>query len=255
MQPPSRVDLETEQRDWFARLWPMTSSVLLPFFLAFALALAVTAYVETHAIKSGGASIESPTLSPLARLMNLAPLANSPAPPFTLTDQRGHRVRLEDFRGKAAVLTFIDSRCTEVCPVIAQELIGANRDLGRKKARDVVFIGVNVNPRAESIADVTRFTIAHGLGDLPNWYFLTGSTSALQQVWQKYGIQVELPANASQTVHADYLFFLNPLGRERFLAAPYANQRKNGTGFLSRDIISQWSRGIAFYVEQSLTTN
>ena len=255
MHPPSRVDVETDQQDWFARLWPFTSSVVLPFFLTFALALAITAYVETHAGNSAAAPTENPTLTPLARLMNLSPLANSPAPIFTLTDQRDHKVRLEDFRGKVVVLAFFDSRCTEVCPVIAQELIGANHDLGKQRARNVVFVGVNVNPRAESIVDVARFTNAHGLGNLANWYFLTGSTPKLARVWKSYGIQVELPANASQTVHADYLFFLNPLGRERFLAAPYANQRSNGTGFLSKDIVAQWSRGIAFYIGRSFSTN
>jgi cytochrome oxidase Cu insertion factor (SCO1/SenC/PrrC family) len=255
MHPPSRVDVQTDQRDWFARLWPLTSSVLLPFFLTFALALAITAYIETHAGISAVAPTENPTLSPLAQLMNLSPLANSAAPPISLTDQRGHRVRLEDFRGKVVVLAFIDSRCTEVCPIIAQELIGANHDLGKQMARNVVFVGVNVNPRAESTVDVARFTNAHGLGTLPNWYFLTGSTKTLARVWKAYGIQVELPANASQTVHADYLYFLNPLGRERFLAAPYANQRRNGTGFLSKDIVAQWSQGIALYIGKSFSTN
>jgi cytochrome oxidase Cu insertion factor (SCO1/SenC/PrrC family) len=255
VQPQSRVDDETSQQDLFARLWPLTSLVILPFFLAFAFALAVTAYVETRGGPLVNSLTERSTLSPRARLMNLAPLTNSPAPLFTLTDQRGRRVRLEEFRGKAVVLTFIDSRCTEVCPVIAQELIGAQRDLGKQRARNVVFVGVNVNPRAESIADVTRFTISHGLDKLPNWYFLTGSTSALERVWKSYGIQVVLPVHATQTEHADYLFFLNPLGRERFLAEPYASQRKNGTGFLSNDLVSQWSKGIAYYVEQSLAIN
>ena len=76
-----------------------------------------------------------------------------PAPNFTLTDQSGESVRLSEFHGKSVVLTFMDSRCTEVCPLIAQEFIDAEKDLGRR-ARSMVFVGVNVNPHANSVADV-----------------------------------------------------------------------------------------------------
>ena len=239
---------------WLGRIWRLTSFVLLPFFLAFAVAVAVTAYIETRSGLTGSASTEAQTLSPLAQLMNLSPLANRAAPGFALTNQNGRVVSLANFRGKVVVLAFIDSRCTEVCPVVAQEIIGADHQLGAS-ARNVAFVGVNVNPLAESVVDVRRFSDEHGLSALPNWYYLTGSTTVLSQVWKNYGIQVELPRNATQTVHADYLYFLSPLGRERFLAEPIVNQRRNGVGYLPADLVRRWSKGIAHYVELSMNVN
>ena len=52
----------------------------------------------------------------------------------------------------------------------------------------MAFVGVNVNPQAESVAVVRHFTAVHGLGQLPNWYFLTGTTRQLARVWAAYGI-------------------------------------------------------------------
>ena len=48
--------------------------------------------------------------------------ADEPAPAFALTDQNGRRVALADFRGKVAIVTFLFTNCTDVCPVLPQML-------------------------------------------------------------------------------------------------------------------------------------
>ena len=105
---------------------------------------------------------------------------------------------------------------------------------------------------AESVADVEHFTRIHGLARMKNWYFLTGPTSALKAVWKTYGIEVIVPKNATQTVHADYLYFIHPRGRERYLASPQVDQRKNGTGYLPQGQLTQWGQGITTYLEKTL---
>jgi cytochrome oxidase Cu insertion factor (SCO1/SenC/PrrC family) len=220
-----------------------------PFVFSLAAALAVTAYVDAH---SGGAAGANPAGGSAGRvtteqLMNLAPLQPRRAPAFALTDQRGTRVTLASFRGKAVLLGFYDSRCTQVCPVVAEMLRVADTDLGLSAAR-VAFVGVNVNPAAASVADVRRFSVVYGLARLPNWYFLTGPTARLAAVWRAYGISVSLAAGAVQTVHADYLYFLDPLGTERYLAEPVVRQ-KNGVGYLPGGTITRWGQGIAHYLK------
>ena len=42
------------------------------------------------------------------------PLGGTPAPGFTLVDQFGRRVSLRQFRGRAVILAFVDSRCTTI---------------------------------------------------------------------------------------------------------------------------------------------
>ena len=235
---------------WFELLWRWACFGVLPFLAALTAAMAITASAETSGQGSPAVPAGPGSAPTLARLMNLSPVPERAAPGFTLTDQRGRRVSLAGFRGKAVLLAFMDSRCTEVCPVIAQELIAAYHDLG-PRARQVAFAAVNVNPAANSVAAVKRFTEVHGLSELPNWYFLTGPARDLAAVWRAYGIEVLLPPGASQTVHQDFIIFVNPMGRERFLAEPFADQRSNGTGYLPSGTIQRWGQGIARYLEQA----
>lgn len=222
-----------------------------PFAFSLALALAATAYMDGHAGRGSapGPAAGSAGRATLVQLMNLAPLQPRPAPGFSLTDQHGKRVTLAGFRGKAVLLGFYDSRCTQVCPLIAEMIRLAEKDLGPGSAR-VAFVGVNVNPAATSVADVRHYSVVHGLAALPNWYFLTGPTARLAKVWQAYGISVSLARGAAETVHSDYLYFLDPLGTERYLAEPVAG-RRNGSGYLPGGTIALWGRGIAHYLKMA----
>ena len=44
------------------------------------------------------------------------------APDFQLLDRNGASVALSNFLGNMVVLTFLDSRCTDVCPLTALHL-------------------------------------------------------------------------------------------------------------------------------------
>jgi len=218
----------------------------MPFTVALAVSMAVGAYLYQHT-----QTVEAAQNS-LAQMMGVSDLPGAQAPGFALTDQRGRLIALSSFRGRAVLLAFMDSRCTEVCPVLAAEFRLAEQDLASNASR-IAFVGVNVNPMAESVTDVERFTRIHGLSGMTNWFFLTGSTSALRAVWKTYGIEVIVPKNATQTVHADYLFFIDPSGKIRYLASPQVDRRKNGIGYLPQGQLARWGRGIAAYLEKALT--
>ena len=224
--------------------------VILPFALSLSLALAVSSYVYTHST-SASTYNQNLTISPLRQLMGLSDISARAAPEFSLVDQKGQRVSLAQFRGKAVLLSFLDSRCTTVCPVLAQEFLLANHDLG-STASKVAFIAVNVNPVANSVADVSVFDNLHGLNKMANWYFLTGPAAKLASVWKAYGIYVNVPQNSNQVTHADYLFFITPSGQERYLASPVVDQTKNGTGYLPQPTLVQWGHGIATYLRRIL---
>ncbi|MFI4971059.1 MAG: SCO family protein [Hyphomicrobiales bacterium] len=235
-----------------SQMWRLISFGVMPLLLAFSGAFAITAYGETHNPVQVGNGLETPKQPTLANLMSISPLPQRVAPGFTLVDQAGRSVSLISFRGKAVLLAFMDSRCTQVCPLVAQELISADRDLGRR-ARDVVFVGVNVNPSANSVADIARFTQLRGLGKLNNWYFLTGSLPQLERVWRLYGIEVIVPRHSIQTIHSSYIYFLSPSGRERFLADATVLQRQNGTAYLPSDLVDRWGKGLARYISKATT--
>ncbi|MGA7668774.1 MAG: SCO family protein, partial [Nitrolancea sp.] len=65
-------------------------------------------------------------------------LDKTPAPDFTLTDQRGQTVTLSSLRGHAVALTFIYTNCTDICPLIAEKLHSAYEMLSPSQQQDVV---------------------------------------------------------------------------------------------------------------------
>ena len=104
---------------------------------------------------------------------------NTPSPDFRLHDHSGEPLALSELRGKVVVLTFFDSKCVDVCPMVSVYLRETDRMLGRDAER-VVFLAVNVNARANSVADVAAATEQWLLGELTNWHFLTGSPEELE---------------------------------------------------------------------------
>lgn len=145
---------------------------------------------------------------------------NGPAPDFRLTDQTGSRVGLSDFQGKAVVLAFLDSHCQDVCPLTAAQLRKAYRSLGTDAAR-TVFLGVNVNVEANSVAEVMSTTKKWQLEEIPAWHFLTGSAEELTPVWKAYDVAV-IPQSQEEILHTPGVYLIDRTGRERwYISTPY----------------------------------
>jgi len=136
-----------------------------------------------------------------------------PAPGFTLTDQFGKRVSLSQFRGKAVVMTFVDSECTTVCPLGTASLTGAVSLLGPDAARDVQILGIDANPDATAVSDVRAYSQSHAL--MHSWHFLTGSKAQLEAVWRAYHVYVA--AKNNDIDHEPAIYLIDPQGRERVL--------------------------------------
>ncbi len=155
----------------------------------------------------------NPSSAYLLQLDVFGPGGGARAPNFTLTDQHGATVSLSAFRGKSVVLSFNDDRCIDICTLLAQDVVAADRDLG-PAATHVVFLSVNVNPYFSGVASLRSWNDQHGLGRLHNWVFTTGSPAALERVWKRYGVEVELHPSTKSVVHSTELYFIGPTGRQ-----------------------------------------
>ena len=185
-----------------------------------------------------------PTL--IANLMSLSPTATQTAPGFTLTDQHGKVFSLSSFRGRPVVLTFMDPRCTTLCPIVSQEFVDAERDLARTDTH-AVFVAINVNRHALGVATVAAFTEEHRLNAVPSWHFGTGTLATLRHIWGEYGIEVEtrIVHGHWTVVHSSPVYFIGPNGKERYLASPFDDRTKSGTAYLPADQLGSWARGIS----------
>lgn len=148
------------------------------------------------------------------------PYAGSPlhgqAPEFELVDQFGSQVRLIDFRGRVVALTFLDSRCRDVCPLTSAELIAAWFALTPQEQDRVALLGVNVNAEANRVENVARASEAWRLAEIPAWRFLTGSSADLGQVWQAYPVEVQPRGPGEAISHTSGIFLIDGAGNLRW---------------------------------------
>lgn len=180
----------------------------------------------------------------LATMMQLSPVPPATAPGFTLTDQTGRPVSLAGLRGKTVVLTFMDSHCTDICPLVSREFVDAYKDLGAA-AGGVVFIAVNVNPYHNKVADVASYSSAEGLNTIPDWHFVTGSLPALRAVWNHYQVEVQAPDKNADVIHTSLIYFIDPHGTERYVTSPMVDHTKKGVAYLPPGQLAAWGKGIA----------
>jgi cytochrome oxidase Cu insertion factor (SCO1/SenC/PrrC family) len=123
-------------------------------------------------------------------VIEMSPIA---APEFVLTDQRGKRIAMRDFRGSLTLVAFLDPECDDSCPLIARQLVNAVQSLG-SSASSVSILVVDINPVFNSVRDVAAFTDAHGLTDEPSWHFATGTNAEISNLLAAFGEGVSLPS-------------------------------------------------------------
>jgi cytochrome oxidase Cu insertion factor (SCO1/SenC/PrrC family) len=120
---------------------------------------------------------------------------------FTLRDYDGTLVRSSALRDKVVVLTFLDSQCTESCPVIAWQ-IGRAFDFltGGERAR-VFAVAISTDPTEDTPASVRRFLRRNrALGELH--YVGGGEPEAeLRAVWKRFNILSSLESG-EDTLHS-----------------------------------------------------
>jgi len=145
------------------------------------------------------------------------------APDFQLADQNNSVVKLSDFRGKVVVLTFMDSKCQDTCPLTAAHFRETYRQFDQNETKQVVFLGVNVNVEESAVADVLETTRAWHLDEIPGWHFLTGSREELEPVWKDYGVAAIHNPDGNSMMHTPGTFLIDPLGQQRwYISTPFS---------------------------------
>jgi len=106
-------------------------------------------------------------------------LASPPAPefPLSLRNYKGQQVNIDQYKGKAVLLTFLYTHCPDVCPIIASNLAVALNMLGPAKAAKVQVIAVSVDPRGDTPAAVATFLQRHDMTG--RMQYLIGSAKEL----------------------------------------------------------------------------
>jgi len=176
--------------------------------------LALLAALSALALLAAGCGATSRAAGPAGTSgLSGTPLGATPAPPFSLHDDRGRPVTLAALRGDYVLVTFLYTHCPDVCPLIATNLGVVLRQLPSNR-RNVRAVAISVDPAGDTPASVRAFVRAHHLPS--TFLYAIGTKPQLQRVWKAYGIAAEKgPENTVN--HSAYTVLIDPRGKERVL--------------------------------------
>jgi protein SCO1/2 len=140
-------------------------------------------------------------------------VVKKPVSDFVLTDQSGKSFRLADQRGKVIAVTFIYTRCPDVCPLLSARFAAMNRSLAGKKTSDYLFVSITTDPQHDTTKNLAAYAKLFG-AEKSRWVFLTGSQQTLQRVWKDFGVTVtRLPGDEIQ--HTELTTLIDGRGLRR----------------------------------------
>jgi cytochrome oxidase Cu insertion factor (SCO1/SenC/PrrC family) len=186
----------------------------------------------------------------LAAFLNLRVLVRKPAPPVNLVDQLDRPFTLRSLRDKVVVVTFLDPRCRDVCPVESEEIRDASGDLG-SAGSNVAFVVIDANPRDLGAQAAATGFARTGLSSLGNVFFLAGSLRDLNRIWAEYGVTVVFDPSTGQLAHTNVIDIIDSSGRRDYALEPFGNESATGRYVLPANEIERFARGIARYVEKA----
>lgn len=125
-----------------------------------------------------------PKNSEIGRRVVDKPVAN-----FVLTDQLGHRFRFADSRGKFVVVTFIYTKCPDVCPLLTAKFASIQRSLEEQKRTGYLLLSITTDPARDNPKTLKSYADLFK-ADNRDWFFLTGQKDILAKVWKDFGVTV-----------------------------------------------------------------
>jgi protein SCO1/2 len=120
--------------------------------------------------------------------------AIGPAPDFTLTSQNGVPVSLREFRGKVVAVAFIFASCTDICPMLTDNMARVKDKMGSAFGSDIAFVSITVDPERDT-PEVLKQYAENFNADVKGWSFLTGDPAVVHEVGRKYGVIAKTAAN------------------------------------------------------------
>ncbi len=125
-------------------------------------------------------------------------LARGPVEGIELTDQHGEEFDFDTDANGVVVVSFMFTRCPDVCPVLTQSLIAVEAELSDEEREDVTFVSISVDPEHDSPEVLSEYSERMGA----SWPHLTGTREEMEPVWDTFGVVVQ--QNVIEMHVADY---------------------------------------------------
>jgi len=135
-----------------------------------------------------------------------------PTPPLSLRNYLGEVVNINQYRGRAVLVTFLYTHCPDVCPIITSNLRVAQNLMGAAVAAKAQVIAVSVDPRGDTPKAVAAFLARHEMTG--RMKYLIGSAQQLGQVWKAWGVGSERDVQQPELVnHSGLIYGVSASGK------------------------------------------
>jgi protein SCO1/2 len=165
----------------------------------------------------GGSSSSNSAAVGVTEIAGADAVPARPAPPIDLTDQYGKKIDLAKLKGKAVLVAFLYTHCTDLCPIVAGKVHTAYAQI--PKAQRPIFLAVSVDPARDTPASAAYFDKRHRTTGEIDW--LLGSKAELEKVWKAWDVKPErAAAHPEEIEHGADIFAIDPQGQIRALYSP-----------------------------------
>ena len=127
--------------------------------------MVLTAGLAALVAGCGGSSSSSdpPTTTATAPRNYSGATANppKPAPALQLSNYNGKPVNIDQYKGKAVLVTFIYDHCPDICPLIVSNLHAAQNQMSAAERKQLQIIAVSVDPKGDTPQTVKTFLADH----------------------------------------------------------------------------------------------
>lgn len=139
----------------------------------------------------------------------------TPAPPFTLRDQFGHKVLVPSPTNRIIVMTFLDPVCYEECSTIGHQLVGLLRSYPASTPLDVVAVAANSQDHRPD--QIRHFMEINGFDKVPRFFFASGSQRAMNAIFASYGVTVQTGGEDGMSIHTNVVYVIDGKGQLRYI--------------------------------------
>lgn len=147
----------------------------------------------------------SPTSATADRYRGSEPPDGILFPKFKLRGYTGSVTDSRNLGGKVVVVTFLESKCKEACPIIAVQIGRAIALLSPQERRSVVALAISTQPHDDTPASVRLFLRRQRVEG--KFRYLVGSENELRPVWNDFHVLSALDSGDANTHSASVRVF------------------------------------------------
>jgi len=168
-----------------------------------------------HLLKKITIASEPRSLKDLSALPPHPLLIGEAVPLIPMTNQDGHTVDLPDLHGKAVLITFVDTQCTDDCPIITRLFAGINNALAKDSATyaQSELITVSIDPVHDTPPILRKYGLKYMEGNaegFAHWQFVDLTAANLKRLATSFSV-IYMPSG-DDIIHTVEICLISPDG-------------------------------------------